>query len=137
MDLLCDNNLLDQNSETLYQFEEGQRAHTIKFMPNPIKLQNNLNSKNNSRDFQKNTINTNINKEIFYVLLVGHIFNAVLALTKGKWTTVVAGNRHHDPFLFLVERCVFKNFVAHFFFLLVFIKSEMTLALIAVYDLFN
>ena len=65
MDLLCDNNLLDQNSETLYQFEEGQRAHTIKFMPNPIKLQNNLNSKNNSRDFQKNTINPNINKEIF------------------------------------------------------------------------
>ena len=49
MNLLCGSNFLDQNSDTLYQFEEGQRAHTIKFMSIPIKKQPNLNSINNNR----------------------------------------------------------------------------------------
>ena len=71
MNLLCGSNFLDQNSDTLYQFEEGQRAHTIKFMSIPIKKQPNLNSINNNKlikkprfDFPKNQVNQNINKEL-------------------------------------------------------------------------
>ena len=71
MNLLCGSNFLDQNSDTLYQFEEGQRAHTIKFMSIPIKKQPNLNSINNNRlikkprfDFPKNKVNQNISKEL-------------------------------------------------------------------------
>ena len=71
MNLLCGSNFIDQNSDTLYQFEEGQRAHTIKFMSIPIKKQPNLNSINNNRlikkprfDFPKNKVNQNISKEL-------------------------------------------------------------------------
>ena len=38
MNLLCGSNFIEQNNDTLNQFEEGKRAHTIKFMVNPIKV---------------------------------------------------------------------------------------------------
>jgi hypothetical protein len=70
MNLLCGSNI-DQNNDTLYQFEEGQRAHTIKFISIPIKIQPDINQKNNNRiiknqnfEFSNNTINQDINKEI-------------------------------------------------------------------------
>ena len=67
MNLLCGSNISEQNSESLYQFEEGQRAHTIKFYSNPINF--NINSTNNiqnikqKNDFQKKQVNQKINKE--------------------------------------------------------------------------
>ena len=67
MNLLCGPNALDQNNDTLYQFEEGQRAHTIKFMSKPLML--NLNLINNAKiinkklDFPKNS-SKKINKDL-------------------------------------------------------------------------
>ena len=69
MNLLCGANTLDQNSDTLYQYDEGQRAHTIKFMSNQIKNQTdlnkvNINNINNLKlEIPKNSINANNNKE--------------------------------------------------------------------------
>jgi len=71
MNLLC-GNTLDQNSDTLYQYDEGQRAHTIKFMSNQIKNQtdlnkininNNKNINNLKLEIPKNSVNPNNNKE--------------------------------------------------------------------------
>ena len=71
MNLLCGSNIIDQNNDTLYQFEEGQRAHTIKFISIPIKIQPDINSNNNNRlikkqnlEFSKNTVNKDINKDL-------------------------------------------------------------------------
>ena len=65
---MCGPNQLDQNSENLYQLEEGQRAHTIKFMSNPINLPTNLPMNNKAskpkNEFSKNTLAQNLNKEI-------------------------------------------------------------------------
>ena len=70
MNLLCGANTLDQNSDTLYQYDEGQRAHTIKFMSNQIKNQTDLNKVNNinninnlKKEILKNSLNQNNNKE--------------------------------------------------------------------------
>jgi hypothetical protein len=67
---LCGANTLDQNSDTLYQYDEGQRAHTIKFMPNQTKNQTDLNKVNNinninnlKKEIPKNSLNQNNNKE--------------------------------------------------------------------------
>ena len=71
MNLLCGANTLDQNSDTLYQYDEGQRAHTIKFMSNQIKNQTDLNKVNTINNINnlkleipKNSVNSNINKEL-------------------------------------------------------------------------
>ena len=72
MNLLCGNNFLEPNNDTLNQFEEGKRAHTIKFMINPIKVktdQNPLNGNNKTKNkkkilLSKNTVNANLNKGI-------------------------------------------------------------------------
>ena len=73
MNLLCGSNTLDQNSETLNQYDEGQRAHTIKFMSNQIKNHTNLNkiNTNNTKNINnlklgipKNSVNSNINREL-------------------------------------------------------------------------
>ena len=71
MNLLCGSNISEQNNDTLYQFEEGQRAHTIKFMNSNIKMHTNLNLINNNKiinkkifDIPKNTVNANITKGI-------------------------------------------------------------------------
>ena len=69
MNLLCGANTLDQNSDSLYQYDEGQRAHTIKFMSNQIRNQTdlnkvNINNINNLKlEIPKNSINANNNKE--------------------------------------------------------------------------
>ena len=70
MNLLCGANTLEQNSDTLNQYDEGQRAHTIKFMSNQIKNQtdlNKLNTINNINNLKleipKNSVNANIKKE--------------------------------------------------------------------------
>ena len=70
MNLLCGANTLDQNSDTLYQYDEGQRAHTIKFMSNQIKNQTDLNKVNNinninnlKKEIPKNSLNQNNNKD--------------------------------------------------------------------------
>ena len=61
-------NQLEQNSDIFYQYEEGPRAHTIKFMSTPINLPSNLLNNNriiNQKNYiQKNTLNQNIRKEI-------------------------------------------------------------------------
>ena len=65
MNLLCGPNSITPNNDTLFQFEEGQRAHTIKFLSNRIKL--NLNSINNTKISKQNitkNINSQYNKEI-------------------------------------------------------------------------
>jgi hypothetical protein len=72
MNLLCGTNFLEQNNDTLNQFEEGKRAHTIKFMFNPIKVttkSNPLNGNNQAKNKQKyllskNTVNASLNKGI-------------------------------------------------------------------------
>jgi len=72
MNLLCGNNFLDQNNDRLHQFEEGKRAHTIKFMVNPIKMKTEENqqkgnnkAKNRQKNLiSKNTVNANLNKGI-------------------------------------------------------------------------
>ena len=72
MNLLCGANFLEQNNDTLNQFEEGKRAHTIKFMVNPIKVKTEstpLNGNNKTKNRQKhllskNTVNANLNKGI-------------------------------------------------------------------------
>ena len=72
MNLLCGNNFLEPNNDTLNQFEEGKRTHTIKFMINPIKVktdQNPLNGNNKAKNkkkilLSKNTVNANLNKGI-------------------------------------------------------------------------
>ena len=65
---MCGPNQLDQNSENLYQLEEGQRAHTIKLMSNPINLPTNLSINNKAskpkNEFSKNSLTKNLNKEI-------------------------------------------------------------------------
>ena len=70
MNLLCGANTLDQNSDTLYQYDEGQRAHTIKFMSNQIKNQTDLNKVNTINNINnlkleipKNSVNAYNNKE--------------------------------------------------------------------------
>ena len=70
MNLLCGTNTLDQNSDTLYQYDEGQRAHTIKFMSNQIKNQTDLNKVNPNNNINnlkleiaKNSVNANINNK--------------------------------------------------------------------------
>ena len=73
MNLLCGANTLDQNSDSLYQYDEGQRAHTIKFMSNQIENHTDLNKINNNNnkninnlklEIPKNSVNSNINKEL-------------------------------------------------------------------------
>ena len=71
MDLLCGSNIIDQNNDTLYQFEEGQRAHTIKFISIPKKFQPNINAINNNRlikkqnfELSKNIVNKDVNKDV-------------------------------------------------------------------------
>ena len=72
MNLLCGSNFIEQNNDTLNQFEEGKRAHTIKFMVNPIKVKtekNPLTGNNKAKNRQKhllskNTVNANLNKGI-------------------------------------------------------------------------
>ena len=75
MNLLCGANTLDQNSDTLYQYDEGQRAHTIKFMSNQIENHTDLNKINNNNkninnlklEIPKNSVNSNINKELLTI----------------------------------------------------------------------
>ena len=72
MNLLCGSNILDQNNDTLNQYDEGQRAHTIKFMSNQIENHTDLNKINNNNkninnlklEIPKNSVNSNINKEL-------------------------------------------------------------------------
>lgn len=46
MKLLCGSDISDQTNDTLYQFEEGKKAHTIKFIPYQIDKHKNINSLN-------------------------------------------------------------------------------------------
>ena len=69
MNLLDSSNILDPNNDILYQFEEGQRAHTIKFMNDQIKMKTYLNSINNNKiknthkfEIPKNIVNGNLAK---------------------------------------------------------------------------
>ena len=73
MNLLCGSNTLEQNNDTLNQCDEGQRAHTIKFMSNQIEnhtdlnkinINNNKNINNLKLEIPKNSVNSNINKEL-------------------------------------------------------------------------
>ena len=73
MNFLCGSNTLDHNNDTLNQCDEGQRAHTIKFMSNQIENHTDLNKINNNNnkninnlklEIPKNSVNSNINKEL-------------------------------------------------------------------------
>ena len=68
MNLLCGSTTSEQNSEALNQYEEGQRAHTIKLYSKPINFNLNLINKNilnkQNNDFHKNLLNQKLNKEI-------------------------------------------------------------------------
>ena len=73
MNLLCGSNTSDQNNDTLNQYDEGQRAHTIKFMSNQIENHTDLNKINNNNnksinnlklEIPKSSVNSNINKEL-------------------------------------------------------------------------
>ena len=64
MKLFCGSDLSGQTTDTFYQFEEGKRAHTIKFSPYQIEKHSNINSLNNNRtiNIHKNNKQININK---------------------------------------------------------------------------
>ena len=68
MKLFCGSDLSEHTNDTLYQFEEGKRAHTVKFNPYPMENITNINSLNNKRiiKFPQNNkqININKNKEV-------------------------------------------------------------------------
>ena len=49
MKLFCGSDLSEQTSDTLYQFEQGKKAHTIKFIPYPSEKHKNINSLNNNK----------------------------------------------------------------------------------------
>jgi len=49
MKLFCGSDLSEQTSDTLYQFVEGKKAHTIKFIPYQSEKNKNINSLNNNK----------------------------------------------------------------------------------------
>ena len=49
MKLFCGSDLSEQTSDTLYQFVEGKKAHTIKFIPYQSGKNKNINSLNNNK----------------------------------------------------------------------------------------
>ena len=72
MKLFCGSDLSGQTTDTFYQFEEGKRAHTIKFSPYQIEKHSNINSLNNNRtiNIPKNNKQINIkndNKELLSI----------------------------------------------------------------------
>ena len=66
MKLFCGSDLSEQTSDTLYQFEEGKRAHTIKFIPYQSEKQTNINSLNNNKIYKSplEHKSKNINNEL-------------------------------------------------------------------------
>ena len=72
MKLFCGSNISEKTLNTLYQFEEGKRAHTTKFNHYPLEKHNNINSLNNNNkitDFtednnEKIKLNKNLDKNI-------------------------------------------------------------------------
>ena len=64
MKLFCGSDLSGQITDTFHQFEEGKRAHTIKFIPYQMEKHSNINSLNNKKvfNFPKNNKQININK---------------------------------------------------------------------------
>ena len=75
MKLFCGSDLSEQTSDTLYQFEEGKKAHTIKFIPYKSEKHNNLIALNNNI-INKSPPDNNIDKKI--------IINNELILSKNK-----------------------------------------------------
>ena len=69
MKLFCGSDISEPTTDTLYQFEEGKRAHTIKFSPYPMEKHTNINTLNNNRiikfpKYNKTTKNQCINNEL-------------------------------------------------------------------------
>ena len=62
MNLLCGQNSTEPNNDTFFQFEEGKRANTIKFIPDIMKL--NLKAINNIKISKQNLKNQKFNNEI-------------------------------------------------------------------------
>ena len=69
MKLFCGSDISEPTTDTLYQFEEGKRAHTIKFSPYPMEKNANINTFNNNRiikfpNTNKSIKNQNINDKL-------------------------------------------------------------------------
>ena len=69
MKLFCGSDISEPTTDTLYQFEEGKRAHTIKFSPYSLEKNTNTNTLNNNRIISfpkssKKTINQDINNTL-------------------------------------------------------------------------
>ena len=69
MKLFCGSDISEPTTDTLYQFEEGKRAHTIKFSPYPMEKNANINTFNNNRiikfpNTNKSIKNQNINEKL-------------------------------------------------------------------------
>ena len=66
MKLFCGSDLSEPTTDTLYQFEEGKRAHTIKFSPYQIENNTTINSLNTNKiiKFPKSNMQINLKENI-------------------------------------------------------------------------
>ena len=66
MKLFCGSDLSEPTTDTLYQFEEGKRAHTIKFSPYQIENNTTINSLNTNKiiKFPKSNLQINLKENI-------------------------------------------------------------------------